>query len=109
MRRTRVAYVTEIDSGFHLDRRSIPQVRLETPLPQGIHDALGLIGKRAQKMNMFHLPFPIDQDAHRNAIEPAFGEYRINPLQDVFIPYIVLHALRGGPSAGATHETGLGR
>ena len=61
------------DTGFHLNRLPIPQVRLELPLIQGIGDSLRLLWKCAEKVNVFDLALFVDDDPDRNRVEPAFG------------------------------------
>ena len=58
---------------------------------------------------MLHSTFPVDDDPDRNGVVSALGEHRVHPLQDVFIPCMVGHALWDFPPAGAARETGLSR
>ena len=51
-----------------------------------------LIGKCAEKVNVFYLAFFIDDDSNRNRIEPVLGENRINPRNHVLVPRIILNA-----------------
>ena len=70
------------------------QVRLEFPLTQSIGDGFRLIGKCAEKVNVFYLAFFIDDDADRNRVEPVLGKDRIDPRDHVFVACIIFDANR---------------
>ena len=53
-------------------------IRFEPPLLQCVSNDFFLIGKCAEKMNMFYLAFCIDNDSHRNGIESMLGEDWVN-------------------------------
>src|SRR5208282_2103847 len=81
----RMGRASKHDAGFHLNWLPVLQVPPELPLPQGIGNGLCLIGKCAEKVNVFYLALSVDDDPHRNWINPMLGKYRLNPRDHVFI------------------------
>ena len=51
----RMGRASKHDAGFHLNWLPVLQVPPELPLPQGIGNGLCLIGKCAEKVNVFYL------------------------------------------------------
>src|SRR5271163_1141711 len=101
--------MTEQDAGFHLHGLSIDQVRPELPLQQRIGDDFCLVRERAEKMDVLHLTLFVDDDAHGNGVEAAFGEKRIHFLHDVFVARVVLDAHWDVTAARPGKKIGLGR
>jgi hypothetical protein len=95
------------DSGFHFNRVSISQVRLELPLTEGIGDGFCLIGKGAEKVDVFYSACLIDDDTDWNRIGPTLGEDGINPGKHVFLARVILYAYWEGASARSGCRTGL--
>lgn len=67
----RICRAPKHEAGLHLNRLTVSQVPLEFPFSKSVGDGLRLIGKRAEKVNVFHFAFFIDDDSHRNRVEPG--------------------------------------
>src|SRR5437899_2254635 len=103
----RTRRMSKHDAGFHFQRLSVAQVPPEPPLGQRIRNGFCLIGKCAEKMNVLHLAFFIDNDADWNRVESPFSEQRINSFRNIFTVCVVLYANRNITAAPPRNGAGL--
>ena len=52
--------LSEQNSGFHFHRLAIAEIRLETPVRQGVADGLGLLGKGADEVDYQNMVYVLD-------------------------------------------------
>src|SRR5580692_5596743 len=101
-RRARTRGSAEQQAGFDLDRLAVEQVGLESPLQQRLFDALRLLWKGAQEMNVLNPPFLIDHNPHGNRVESRLGENRVYAFKHSCGSREVLQAQRSA-AAGLNH------
>src|ERR1700678_4019684 len=95
---SRMGRASKHDTGFHFNRLPVQQVPPELPLPQGIGNGPRLIGKCAEKVNVFDLALSVDDDADRNWINSMLVKYRLRPSDHVFIARVILDTHRDSTS-----------
>src|ERR1700677_420863 len=103
----RMGCASEDDAGFHFNWTPVLQVWFELPLPEGIRDGLCLARECAEKMNVLHFAFFINDDPDGDRVKRALGEDRIDPRHYVFLARVILDAHRKSPAAGSSRGTGL--